>query len=153
MRVCVVIYLQPLVEVSHCRVPEGTFYPVEAETVEVVFGTNMCSHTHCWTDTPSPHKQLHAIPSHFSSPLFSSLYCPIKPKHLKNNRCHLSKELHYIYGLLIVLCVIPGSIAVVSELAQCLFFPSRRERRTARLTAGVIALVFIWAGALTGLYF
>lgn len=39
------------------------------------------------------------------------------------------------------------SIATVCELPQCLFFPSREERRAAQLTAEVIVLVFILASA------
>lgn len=69
--VCVLIYLLPGVKVSHNTVPEGTFYTVEAETLEVFLG----SHAHCCIDTPGPHKWLHVIPFHFSSPIFFSSLC------------------------------------------------------------------------------
>lgn len=98
MCVCALIYLLPGVKVSYYTVPEDTFYTVEAETLHRFFWAVahiavliLQAHTNSYILVRSP--------LHF----FSLQYHLIKPKHLKNNWCHLSKHLHDIYSVLIML--------------------------------------------------
>ena len=105
--------------------------------------------THSTAETVQAALILQTATCHPPPTSLSSLYCAVEQEHFKNNICHLSKQLNYIYGLLTVACVIPVSIAASRRLHSDHSSSLRGGGRSARLTSEVSLLFSSGPGAVT----